>query len=101
LGKAARRYVAYLAGTTLPEFAALRYDQRLPVTYGMGPYLTTRLERDYVAVNLHYLGRGLFAELYCNMVARQVTLVRGFTDQESLTGSAISMTLPEWVPVAE
>jgi hypothetical protein len=80
---------------TLAEFNAMPYEQQLAVAYNIGTYLASRLERDYVAVNLHYLGSGLYAEFYYNALLNQVVLVRGFTDQKPLANYAISVKLPE------
>jgi hypothetical protein len=79
---------------TLYQFNALPYDRQLVAVMDTGTFLATRWEEED-AVNLYHLSSGLFAELYYDMHAKQITKVCAFTSAAPLEGYAAYIDLPE------
>ena len=72
---------------TIYEFNAVPYDGQLGAELDSGTFLATRWEEEH-AVNLYHLPGSVFAELYYNTQANQITRVRAFTSSKQLHGYA-------------
>lgn len=80
---------------TLYQFNALPYDARLATVQEMGTYLAIRWAGATAAVLLYHLPGEVFAEIYYDTHARQISDLRAFVSTAALAHYAPFIFLPD------